>query len=78
MIAEKQLYCLVCRKKIFVGESYEVYPTNKYSCRHSYCPPKSDCSVKIDEIPKKKASGSAKRRRAKGSGYTGGDGYVDL
>lgn len=78
MIAEKVLYCNVCRKDIQVGEEYAVFPNNRYSCRHPTCIPKSKPKPKVDELPKKKIKGSAKRRRAGGHGYTGGDGFVDI
>ena len=76
MIAEKLLYCNVCKKDIAVGESYEVAVNNKFSCRHATCIPKSKPrKPKKEERP---PSNSTKRRKAGGHGYTGGDGWVSL
>ena len=78
MIAEKLLYCNVCRGDINIGQEYATFPNNKYSCRHVTCIPKPSKKPKFDVLPKRKIKGGPKRRRAGGHGYTGGDGFVDI
>lgn len=75
--------CFVCKKRIAVGQLFYRLKTG-YLCRHADCArklpraeiPDPDEQIRRsqDRIPK----GSAKRRRAAGHGYSGGDGFVDM
>lgn len=81
---KERAYCTVCKTFATEGEFYR-FKENKYVGRHLTCTPKHPRrprSVTEDEQKreddKNSRATSAKRRRAGGHGYTGGDGWVSI
>jgi hypothetical protein len=73
-------YCSVCRDWAYSGEFIQ-NKNHKYIGRHLSCEPKIKRAKKpplLRDVILQRDGSSTKRRRAGGSGYSGGDGFVDL
>jgi hypothetical protein len=78
----KTPHCAVCRQPITDAEC-EYHVNNRHTKKHIGCTPKTRAAVMEDatlaRAPDVILRGKGpKRRRAGGSGYTGGDGYKTI
>ena len=80
-------YCSVCKNDIEGGKNYYLLIDNRHLGRHEDCQYKSAkkrkrYEEKTEEDWRKDTDnrypGSDKRRRARGHGYSGGDGFTDI
>jgi hypothetical protein len=66
--------CYICKKNFRVGDEIYVVLQGAPNARHASC---ARHPAKVKEVSRP-SSGTGKRRRCGGHGWSGGDGFVDL
>lgn len=70
----KSTYCYVCKENFKEGDEIHVLLNAPPNARHHFCARKPV----VEKGKHRPASGTGKRRRCGGHGWSGGDGFVDL